>query len=182
MVSVLVAKTFESCAITAKNTEWCTKHKFAYEHHKNEGNVFFRFLFKNGYRLRLTWNLNNRFNWGGVSIAEQKTSGFYPNLMDYKFDGNPFEIKPSHIEELRKNVKKLQKRLKELLKQKNTKNERFYFETPSEDIDYLIRVNQNAIKGIEDEFYLINKINDIPLEAQNMVITYHQMMTKQKAA
>jgi len=52
-LTVVVPLTSEASAISSRGTEWCSKTKHGYDMCAST-NILFRFLFRNGYKLRLT--------------------------------------------------------------------------------------------------------------------------------
>jgi hypothetical protein len=54
-LEVKVSKTFDSVKIQNKNTSWCSTSPAGFYAHNKTANMF-RFNFKDGYKLRLTWD------------------------------------------------------------------------------------------------------------------------------
>ena len=54
-LEVKVSKTFDSVKIQNKNTSWCSTSPGGFYGHNKTANMF-RFNFKDGYKLRLTWD------------------------------------------------------------------------------------------------------------------------------
>jgi len=52
---VKVVKTFKAAEEQGKNTNWCSKHPGGFYSHNLTANMY-RFNFKDGYKLRLTWD------------------------------------------------------------------------------------------------------------------------------
>jgi len=52
---VIVPKTFEATRKFSRNTQWCSNNKTGFYSHITTANLF-RFHFKDGYKLRLTWD------------------------------------------------------------------------------------------------------------------------------
>ncbi len=100
-VTVLVPKTFESCVITTRNTEWCSKTWGGYSEHKfGKKEVFFRFLFKDGYKLRLSWSMDNKndFHWGGIIKSKDWNYPYLTSNNEY-FLNDPFHFNYNILKE-----------------------------------------------------------------------------------
>lgn len=52
---VKVVKTFLSCKEHGKDTDWCSNDKYGFYKHNLTANMY-RFIFSDGYKLRLTWD------------------------------------------------------------------------------------------------------------------------------
>ena len=61
----LVPKTQRASCVYGQGTRWCTKSKDGFESHKDS--IMFRFIFKNKYKLRLTYNENGLSDWSDRS-------------------------------------------------------------------------------------------------------------------
>jgi Leucine-rich repeat (LRR) protein len=87
-LTVTVPTTFKSTKQTTKGTNWCTSDEDCYLRHVHEGYIFFRFLFSNGEKCRLSWNwkYNNDFTWGGSDRKYAKIQSRLGNLGDTPFD------------------------------------------------------------------------------------------------
>lgn len=87
---VLVVKTPTSSDIYGKNTRWCSVGDIRMFHEHNVAGNMFRILFKDGYKLRLTWDYKDDYNthWGQGGKVDGKILN-YTNLRcrDVK---NPF--------------------------------------------------------------------------------------------
>lgn len=58
-LEVKVVKTFDACKEQGKDTSWCSNNLSLFYKHNMTSNMF-RFNFKDGYKLRLTWDYINR--------------------------------------------------------------------------------------------------------------------------
>ena len=56
---IKVSKTFDSSKELGKGTSWCSNNISGYYTHSSSSNMY-RFIFKNGYKLRLTWDYISR--------------------------------------------------------------------------------------------------------------------------
>lgn len=95
-LEVKVVKTFDACAEQGKGTNWCSNYKSGYYMHSGTANMF-RFNFKDGYKLRLTWDYlrDNGTHWGQGGVVNgvlKKYEYIFPKdasepfLFDYKKD------------------------------------------------------------------------------------------------
>jgi len=57
-LEVKVVKTFDACKEQGKDTSWCSNNLSLFYKHNMTANMF-RFNFKDGYKLRLTWDYIN---------------------------------------------------------------------------------------------------------------------------
>jgi len=58
-IEVVVVKSFDSCKEFGKNTGWCSNEKDGFYKHNMTANMY-RFIWKDGYKLRLTWDYIQR--------------------------------------------------------------------------------------------------------------------------
>lgn len=111
-IEVKVVKTFDACAEQGKNTEWCSNDKTGYYRHSKTANMY-RFNFKDGYKLRLTWDYLNDAgtHWGQGGVVDgNKQSYIYifprdcdePFLFDYTLDDKKSLV--SRIESIPQNI------------------------------------------------------------------------------
>jgi hypothetical protein len=97
-VEVKVAKTFDSVKLQNKNTHWCSSSKQGFYGHNKTANMY-RINFKDGYKLRLTWDYitqkasalggysgGTHWGQGGIVNGENK---FY-SVMRPEDDSEPF--------------------------------------------------------------------------------------------
>ena len=98
---VKVVKTFEAAAEQGRNTDWCSNIPQGFHSHNLTANMF-RFNFKDGYKLRLTWDyitqnaselgsFSGGTHWGqGGIVNGQKLSYEYirPKDENHPFDFN----------------------------------------------------------------------------------------------
>jgi len=61
----LVPKTQRASCVYGQGTRWCTKSKSGFEAHKDV--IMFRFIFKNKYKLRLTYDATGLSDWSDRS-------------------------------------------------------------------------------------------------------------------
>lgn len=54
-LEVKVVKTFDACKEQGKDTNWCSNREYGFYKHNISANMY-RFNFKDGYKLRLTWD------------------------------------------------------------------------------------------------------------------------------
>jgi len=59
LVSVYVINSFDSCKKFGEDTDWCSNEIDGFYSHNETANMF-RFVFSDGYKLRLTWDYINR--------------------------------------------------------------------------------------------------------------------------
>ena len=86
----VVPVSLEAAARSSKKTKWCTAKKWMYETHIEKGDILFRFLWKGGYKMRLTWNYkNDTFSWGGAASKYYK--GDYPEIKSKDISPTPFD-------------------------------------------------------------------------------------------
>ncbi len=97
-VEIKVAKTFDSVKLQNQNTHWCSSSKQGFYGHNKTANMY-RINFKDGYKLRLTWDYitqkaselggysgGTHWGQGGIVNGENK---FY-NVMRPEDDSEPF--------------------------------------------------------------------------------------------
>jgi hypothetical protein len=114
---VLAPKTSKIAAKYSHNTEWCSQTKMGFCSHRID-EVLFRFLFKDGIKLRL--NVRNGGavgHWGGPPIKKTrypqttfsrdirniKTDGFFPTILVNKIKSIPDEAAHATIEYAKNN-------------------------------------------------------------------------------
>lgn len=111
-IEVKVVKTFDACAEQGKNTEWCSNDKNGYYRHSKTANMY-RFNFKDGYKLRLTWDYVNdagtHWGQGGVVDGDRQSYVYIfprdsdePFLFDYTLDDKKSLVK--RIESIPQNI------------------------------------------------------------------------------
>lgn len=100
-LEVKVVKTFDACKNIGKDTMWCSNAKVGFYKHNMTANMY-RFIFKDGYKLRLTWDYidqsasENSYSggthWGSGGEVKGESIGYYyirpedesePFLFDY---------------------------------------------------------------------------------------------------
>ena len=97
-IEIKVAKTFDSVKLQNQNTNWCSSSKQGFYGHNKTANMY-RINFKDGYKLRLTWDYitqnaselggysgGTHWGQGGVVNGENK---FY-SVMRPEDDSEPF--------------------------------------------------------------------------------------------
>jgi hypothetical protein len=111
-LEVKVVKTFDACAEQGKGTNWCSNDKTGFYRHNKTANMF-RFNFKDGYKLRLTWDYvhDGGTHWGQGGVVDgEKQSYIYifprdteePFLFDYTLDDKKSLVK--RIESIPQNI------------------------------------------------------------------------------
>ncbi len=97
-VVVLVPRTYESCLSYSQNTQYCTKNRYMYDTHNKRGDDMFRILFKDGNKIRLTWDYDGSFSWG---LGSGKNYVVFSEKYNFNSE-NPFDF--SLIEEQKKDA------------------------------------------------------------------------------
>lgn len=170
-LTVVIPKTSEASAITTRGTRWCSGSPPGYDMLAKR-NILFRFLFKDGYKLRLTWEIEGEyFSWGSGGEKYYKILGNHPfddiknmeNEIKKEFNSklenpsyNELNFDPKDYED---NMEKYNRLTDE---QKNSRKIDFYkgmFNTKKE---------------------IIKKIKEIPEEAKLKVIKYRDEIKKRK--
>jgi hypothetical protein len=92
-LEVVVVKSFDSCKEQGKNTGWCSNIKDGFYRHNLSANMY-RFNWKDGYKLRLTWDYiqqsaaNDKFgggtHWGSGGLVD----GEYVDYMYIRVEDN----------------------------------------------------------------------------------------------
>jgi hypothetical protein len=85
-LTVVVVKSFDSCKIYGADTEWCSNYIESYYKHNETANMY-RFIFSDGYKLRLTWDYIERkaainsfsggSHWGSGGIVNGREIPYY---------------------------------------------------------------------------------------------------------
>jgi len=93
-LTILVPLTFNASDRTCKKTIWCTNDKNIFNRHIKQGDILFRFLYTDGYKLRLTWNYDDfgdsgfgNFHWGGAGHKDE-----YPVIYPRDISPTPFDV------------------------------------------------------------------------------------------
>lgn len=100
-LTIKVVKTFDSCKELGKDTSWCSNNKNGFYYH-NSSAVMYRFIFSDGFKLRLTWdyishsaynfNYSGGTHWGsGGNVDGEQVPYYYirprneedPFILDY---------------------------------------------------------------------------------------------------
>lgn len=155
-LSVVVPTSPEASTLSARNTGWCTKspRKFL---ELNETAILFRFFFKNGYKLRLTWDRDGtEFTWGSGGKI-------YREIRSY---GNPFN--QNHI--LKNDVDHTYKEILSRDFYKRDKDKIVHNKEINQNISYA-----NYYKLVHHiKLDIINHIKQIPPAAIEKVLEYQK--------
>jgi len=163
-LTIVVPSSFNASRITCRGTRWCTQSKFGYESFSRNF-VLFRILFKDGYKLRLSWKKDgSEFTWGSGGDKYTEVGG-------YK---NPFNLS--------KIIDEIEGDYEMIKNSERYKNKHYY------DIEHYKKMDRmNEYEELSDEekkvtnkeFYddwynvkkeIINRINMIPKEARTNII------------
>ena len=123
-IEVKVSKTFDSVKLQNKDTNWCSSSKYGFYGHNKTSNMY-RINFKDGYKLRLTWDYitqdastlgsySGGTHWGSGGVVNGETKYYHnirpnddnePFLFDYKNNDARKEM-VDRIESIPKNAQK----------------------------------------------------------------------------
>ena len=114
-LEVKVVKTLDAAKEQGKDTNWCSNDKYGFYKHNITANMF-RFNWKDGYKLRLTWDYipveaardkyagGTHWGQGGVVKGEQQ----WYNTIRPKDENHPFNFDYHREDDRAKMVKKIQ--------------------------------------------------------------------------
>lgn len=115
-LTVKVVKTFDSCLELGKDTNWCSNQKSSFYSHNLTANMY-RFIFKDGSKLRLTWDyIEGKTHWGLGGIVNGENLPYFwirpidndePFYIDYTKDDEKSKLLISRINSIPDNVIKI---------------------------------------------------------------------------
>lgn len=166
---IIVPTTYEATVKYSKDTNWCSLNKDAFEKHNITGNLF-RFHFKDGYKLRLTWdylahdNHKDSFSggthWGCGGTKGGKKISYYH--IRPKNEDKPFEFdyeKDDHRKEMVDYIKMIPKTAIDLVTKYQSDNKDKFntiYKQLCSDINNIKIIN---IKGNKESAQLTYTIN-----------------------
>ncbi len=162
-LEVKVAKTFDSAKLQNQNTSWCSSSKQGFYGHNKTANMY-RINFKDGYKLRLTWDYitqdaselggySGGTHWGsgGIVNGEWKSYDYIrpeddsePFLFDYKKNDSRQEM----VDRIESIPEKAQKAMHEYQKnnsiEKSENLNKMYQEIQKVKLKYIEKTNNKS--------------------------------------
>lgn len=167
-LTVAVPNNLKSSQITCRGTKWCTAKEDQYDYWTKERNmILFRFLFRDGYKIRLSWGKYNDgekvYNPGSWGSGGEK---YYEiPFGDYAFDYKKIIENIRYTEEY---LEKSHKKYDELSNNKDKYNPEEY----QEEIDDCKETIERLSEILETKKEIFERIKSIPKEAIEKVIEF----------
>jgi hypothetical protein len=163
IVTVVVPSTLKASIVSCRGTKWCSSDQSGFDTWAKE-HILFRFLFKDGYKLRLTWRFKE--NYKGSTGTWGCGGGKYTEVA---FKGDPFHLS-----------KEIEKEIEKEYDEKK-KTPFLYNDKEMTDYDFYGNPFKTTNKKYYDEWYnikkgIIERVKTISAEAAAKVTEYRNKL------